>query len=117
MFPIIRIMTIFILGGCAVAPVEVSSQPTIPSQQTSPAMPPPATPIQCAPSDKLYIDPRLAPSRPMMSGDAYVNTLASGYLDESIKKKATELYLSQNQPVKVPYANGYVLIHPQNPCI
>jgi hypothetical protein len=72
---------------------------------------------QCAPTDKIYIDPRLVPQRPNISRDDMVNTLASRRLNEERKQRLYEQYKQQDQPIVVPYGTGKVLVHPTNPCI
>jgi hypothetical protein len=72
---------------------------------------------QCAPTDKIYIDPRLVPQRPNISRDDMVNTLASRRLNEELKQRLYEQYKQQDQPIVVPYGTGKVLVHPTNPCI
>jgi hypothetical protein len=72
---------------------------------------------QCAPTDKIYIDPRLVPKRPNISRDDMVNTLASRPLNEELKQRLYEQYKQQDQPIVVPFGAGKVLVHPTNPCI
>jgi|SRR5258707_15221189 hypothetical protein len=67
---------------------------------------------QCAPTDKIYIDPRLVPKRPNISRDAMVNTLASDYVDKEIKRRMYQQYMQQGQPIVVPFGTGKVLVDP-----
>jgi len=46
-----------------------------------------------------------------------VNVLASEYLSEASKQQTLEAYRTQNDPIRMPMQNGYVLISPANPCI
>ncbi|HXX52416.1 MAG TPA: hypothetical protein VEI98_14180 [Xanthobacteraceae bacterium] len=70
---------------------------------------------QCSPNDKIYIDPRLVPQRPRVSREQFING-GLGATDEE-RRRLDEAYYSQNLPIQMPYGNGYVLIHPTNPCI
>jgi hypothetical protein len=72
---------------------------------------------ECAPSDKVYIDPRLVPQRPHPARETVINVLASHSLPESVKQQVLEDLRTQNDPIKMPMGNGYVLISPTNPCI
>jgi hypothetical protein len=71
---------------------------------------------QCAPNDKIYIDPRLVPQRPRISREEFINALGDWVTPEE-QRRFDEAYYSQNLPIQMPYGNGYVLIHPTNPCI
>jgi hypothetical protein len=71
---------------------------------------------QCAPTDKIYIDPRLVPKRPNISPDAY-GTLMLLEKSPEVKAQLFQQYMQRNQPIVVPYGTGKVLVHPTNPCI
>jgi hypothetical protein len=72
---------------------------------------------QCAPTDKIYIDPRLVPKRGNISGDTLYNILRNPYSDPLIKQQFLQLYMQKGQPIEVPFGRGKVLVHPTNPCI
>ena len=72
---------------------------------------------ECGPNDTVYIDPRLVPRRPHVTQEQVVNVLASEYLSEASKQQTLEAYRTQNDPIRMPMQNGYVLISPANPCI
>jgi hypothetical protein len=72
---------------------------------------------QCAPSEHVYIDPRLVPHKPQRTQDQVRDLLASPRLSEETKQKILSEYEAQNQPIQIPMNNGYVLISPLNPCI
>jgi hypothetical protein len=69
---------------------------------------------QCAPNDKIYIDPRLVPQRPRVSREQFIN---GGLPHDEERRRLDEAYYSQNLPVQMPYGNRYVLISPTDPCI
>ena len=71
---------------------------------------------QCAPTDKIYIDPRLVPKRPVLSPqgfNAVANAPRRGPLDDYLLQQT----IQRNQPIVIPYGTGKVLVHPTNPCI
>ncbi len=72
---------------------------------------------QCAPTDKIYMDPRLVPKRPNISPEAMARMLASDYVDKEIKRRLSQQYMQQGEPIVVPFGTGKVLVHPTNPCI
>ena len=72
---------------------------------------------QCAPTDKIYIDPRLVPQRSAPSPGNMAGILASRFLSPEAKQQLLQQYQQQGQPIVVPYGTGKVLVHPSNPCI
>ena len=73
---------------------------------------------QCAPTDKIYIDPRLVPQRPNFKpGDVTRLLLPSEAGDPRLRDYLLQQYTQQNQPIVIPYGTGKVLVHPTNPCI
>jgi hypothetical protein len=72
---------------------------------------------RCAPNDKIFIDPKLVPSRPRISQEAYERMMSSTSLGRNQKAFATQLYLQQSQPIEIPFGNGILLVNPKNPCI
>jgi hypothetical protein len=76
-----------------------------------------AASAQCPPNAKIFIDPRLAPQRMQVSRNQFVAVMANPYSDEEAKKRITEAYFSQYQPIQMQFGNGVVLISPTNPCI
>jgi hypothetical protein len=68
---------------------------------------------QCAPTDKIYIDPRLVPKRPNISP----GVVLPSSIDPVIKRRLIEQYMQKDQPIVVPFGTGKVLVHPHNPCI
>ena len=71
---------------------------------------------QCAPEDKIYIDPRLVPKRPVLTPrdfSALMNAPRRGPLDDYLLQQT----MQRNQPIVIPYGTGKVLVHPTNPCI
>ena len=73
---------------------------------------------QCAPTDKIYIDPRLVPKRIAPSEQAMLDVLRGGSaVDPSIKERMLQQYQQRGQPIVVPYGTGKVLVSPTNPCI
>jgi len=71
---------------------------------------------QCAPTDKIYIDPRLVPKRPILSREGFYACMSNPNPNAACKYMV-EQYLQQRQPIAVPYDTGTVLVHPTNPCI
>ena len=69
---------------------------------------------QCAPSDEIYIDPRLVPRPNIPRGP--IGRLMLGQPD-SVKAEIRQRFLKQGQPIVVPYGTGKVLVNPANPCI
>jgi len=72
---------------------------------------------QCAPTDKIYIDPRLVPQRPQISPGQATRLLLPSEADQSLKRQLIEQFRHQNDPIVIPYGTGKVLVHPTNPCI
>jgi hypothetical protein len=72
---------------------------------------------QCAPTDKIYIDPRLVPKPPNISPNNMMGILANPYASPEIKGQMYQQYQQQGQPIVVPYGTGKVLVSPTNPCI
>jgi len=71
---------------------------------------------QCAPTDKIYIDPRLVPKRPQISDDQMLGIMLGNSSPEE-KALSRQLFMQQGQPIVVPHGTGKVLVHPTNPCI
>jgi hypothetical protein len=74
---------------------------------------------QCAPTDKIYIDPRLVPQRPSISREQMLAFSLNPRISSADRMRMWEMYQSQfsGQPIVVPYGTGTVLVHPTNPCI
>jgi hypothetical protein len=72
---------------------------------------------QCAPTDKIYIDPRLVPKPLAPSPGNMQGILANPMLSPEAKAQILQQYQLQGQPIVVPYGTGKVLAHPTNPCI
>ena len=72
---------------------------------------------ECSPNDKVYIDPRLVPHRPQITREQFVSLLANPTVPEAQKQEIWNLARTQNDPIKMPMGNGYVLISPTNPCL
>jgi hypothetical protein len=70
---------------------------------------------QCAPSDHVYIDPRLVVHRPQYTPEQMVAIMNNPVLSEEAKAKILSQYREQSQPIQMPINNGYVLISPLNP--
>jgi hypothetical protein len=70
----------------------------------------------CPPGSTIYIDPRLAPQRPIVTREQYISHMP--YMGTPEQNQYFEnAYHMQNQPIQMPFKDGYVLIHPHNPCI
>jgi hypothetical protein len=74
---------------------------------------------QCAPEDKIYIDPRLVPrplrcSREDLLGMMLSRNTPPETKDFFLKQCAQQ---AQNQPIRIPLGSGAVLVSPTNPCI
>jgi hypothetical protein len=76
-----------------------------------------AVALACAQNDHIYIDPRLAIQRPHYSSEQMQGILADPTISEEAKGKFLSQYHEQDQPIKMPFSNGYVLISSLNPCI
>jgi hypothetical protein len=74
---------------------------------------------ECRPSDRVYIDPKLVIQRPHYTHDQIVAimNLPESALSPEGKAKIYSQYREQDQPIQMPFSNGYVLISAVNPCI
>jgi hypothetical protein len=72
---------------------------------------------QCAPTDKIFIDPRLVPQRQTVTKEQYIAVMSNPYSDPALKKYIMDSYNSQFQPMQLPYGRGMVMISPINPCV
>jgi|SRR5215510_5575338 len=73
---------------------------------------------QCADTDKIYIDPRLVPKRPILSREGFWAAMSNRNPNAArTNEYLIQQYLQQGQPIVVPYGTGKVLVHPTNPCI
>ena len=72
---------------------------------------------QCAPTDKIYIDPRLVPQRQHMSPDTFYHTTGDFDLDYFQKQVAANIYFNQYQPIQIPFNGGIVVVSPNDPCV
>src|SRR5262245_29132284 len=72
---------------------------------------------QCAPTDKIYIDPRLVPRRPQISREDWSNIFLGSRTSPEEKAETYRMLRQQNDPIVIPYGTGKVLVHPTNPCI
>jgi hypothetical protein len=72
---------------------------------------------QCPAGAQIFIAPRLVPQRPQIDRDALQRLLASPTMDAAIKQQMYQQYMTQYQPVEVPFHGGKVLINPRDPCI
>ena len=71
---------------------------------------------QCAPEDKIYIDPRLVPKRPVLTPRGFSAVMAARRRD-TLDDYLLQQTMQRNQPIVIPYGTGKVLVHPTNPCI
>jgi hypothetical protein len=75
---------------------------------------------QCAPTDKIYIDPRLVP-KPLDCSPRRLQIIGLGELHNPTAIGQAILLQcmrqGQNQPIRIPHGSGEVLVHPTNPCI
>jgi hypothetical protein len=71
---------------------------------------------QCAPTDKIYIDPRLVPKRPVLTPQQF-NALGNAPRRDPLDDYLRQQTMQRNQPIVIPYGTGTVLVHPTNPCI
>src|SRR5262245_19631555 len=71
---------------------------------------------QCAPEDKIYIDPRLVPKRLDLTAEQ-LNTLMHSQVSPEVRNALIGQYTQKYQPIVVPYGTGKVLVSPTNPCI
>ena len=69
----------------------------------------------CPPGSTIYIDPRLAPRRPIVTREQFV--APRNWMTEEESRRLDEMAYEQNQPIQVPFRDGVVFIHPHNPCI
>jgi hypothetical protein len=74
---------------------------------------------QCGSNDRIYIDPKLVIQRPHYTHDQIVAVmnLPESSLSAEGKAKIYSQYREQDQPIQMPFSNGYVLISAVNPCI
>jgi hypothetical protein len=72
---------------------------------------------QCGPNDRVYIDPRLVIHRPHYTSDQMAAIMSGPTLSDEARAKIFSQYREQDQPIQMPWGNGYVLISSQNPCI
>jgi hypothetical protein len=72
---------------------------------------------QCPAGIHIYIDPRLVPQRQKVTREQYIRTMANPWVDKNVKDYIFKSYISQNQPIEVPFRGGTVLISPTDPCI
>jgi hypothetical protein len=72
---------------------------------------------QCAPTDKIYIDPRLVPRRPNISPETVKSILLGRKLNPEFEAELLREYRQKDQPIVVPYGTGKVLVSPTNPCV
>ena len=70
---------------------------------------------QCAPTDKIYIDPRLVPQQRQLTLQQF-QAMMNGR-DPEIRHQAIEMLKQRGQPIVMPYGTGKVLVSPDNPCI
>jgi hypothetical protein len=68
---------------------------------------------QCAPEDKIYIEPRLVPRPPSPEACRALGLSGPHPGDEYLARQCSQ----RGQPIVVPYGTGKVLVHPTNPCI
>jgi hypothetical protein len=73
----------------------------------------------CRPNERTYIDPRLVVQRPHYTPNQIgaIMNLPESALSPEGKAKIYSQYREQNQPIRMPFGNGYVLISSDNPCI
>jgi hypothetical protein len=72
---------------------------------------------QCAPEDKIYIDPRLVPKRLIISPKDMKAILLGRRIPWETKNYYLQQYQQRGQPIVVPYGTGRVLVDPNNHCI
>jgi hypothetical protein len=74
---------------------------------------------QCGPNDHIYIDPKLVVQRPHYTPDQIdaIMNLPESTLSPEGKAKIYSQYREQDQPIQMPFGNGYVLISAVHPCI
>ena len=72
---------------------------------------------ECAPEDKIYIDPRLVPRQRSVTREQFQAIMNAPGISPEIKAQVQRALLQQGQPIVVPYGTGKVLVHPTNPCI
>jgi hypothetical protein len=73
--------------------------------------------LACAQNDHIYIDPRLVIQRPHYTREQMMAVMGHPELSEEAKGKILSQYREQDQPIQMPFGNGYVLISSTNPCI
>jgi len=57
---------------------------------------------QCAPTDKIYIDPRLVPKRPNISPQDIGLLMMYPDANSEVKAQIYKQYMQRNQPIVVP---------------
>jgi hypothetical protein len=72
---------------------------------------------ECAPGDRIFVDPRLVPGRPHITYEQLLRIWGVPGGDPNYKMMIYKQYLEQNQPIQIPLNGGVVLISPINPCI
>jgi hypothetical protein len=72
---------------------------------------------QCAATDKIYIDPRLVPQRPPCDPAAAARLMTNPTVPPAVKDRIHRQCMERNEPIRIPFGEGHVLIHPTNPCI
>jgi hypothetical protein len=73
--------------------------------------------LACSQNDLIYIDPSLVIQRPHYTQEQMMGVMGNPVLSEEAKAKILSQYREQDQPIKMPFGNGYVLISSLNPCI
>jgi hypothetical protein len=72
---------------------------------------------QCGSNDPIYIDPKLVIQRPHYTQEQMIGVMNHPVLSAEAKAKIFSQYREQDQPIQMPFGNGYVLISSVNPCI
>jgi len=73
---------------------------------------------QCAPTDKIHIDPRLVPQQRHISREQMLGILMDRRFNSETRGELLQQYHQQGtQPIVIPYGTGKVLVSPANPCI
>jgi hypothetical protein len=76
-----------------------------------------ASAVECPADSQIYVNPNLAPQRPIVTRQQLEMTMANPYASDVQKKNVSDFYYNQNQPIQLPYRDGIVLISPHNPCV
>ena len=61
------------------------------------------------------IDPNLVPRRPRITQEVIKSAMFAGRPETEILE-LWRMYYEQDQPIRMPYRNGYVLIDPKDLC-